>query len=323
MTGRGIASAIVTVGLICGLSARNVQAQADSTADAQVKDTKRPLLGPHRFIPNPVTGDPFPRTSVRNSLGVGQAIDLQIIPTFVIGNDTIQGVTGDLIFALLDFEYQQRIKEWMGFWVTVKIRGRLGDDVGALVAEGVTLSTGFDIGWMFKFLETDRIAMSATAQVTKRDFTGLNLFSFLQGVIDSQPVPLVRKVPTLWSGAGLRFAWAANTWLGVTANGTLLYGESPDRTQGAGAAGKLSAAASLDFASLIHVPVGLVLAVETASDDPNGESSNTSRGALVRIAYTGRDDFIIALDLSSLHTTLFSGTTVDISSVNVSMRYYF
>ena len=322
MKNRLLVGVSLCVGCMVGPLVGTARAQTGDTVPV-AKDLKRPKLGPHRFIPNPLTEDPFPRTFVRNSLGIGTALDLPIIPEIVIGTDTIEAITGDLIFALLDFQYSQRIKEWMGFWATVKVRGRLGDDAGALISEGVTLSTAFDIGWMFKFLETDRIAMSATAQVTKGSFTGMNLFSFIEGVIDSQPVPLVRKVPTLWVGPGLRFAWAANTWLGVTASGNLMYGEGADRTKDSQTFWRLSAGASLDFTSLIHVPVGLVLAAQMASDDPNGESSNNSQGGLVRIAYTGRDDFVIALDLSSLRTTLFSGTTVDVGSTQISMRYYF
>jgi hypothetical protein len=322
MNNRLLVGASLCLGCIVGPLVGTASAQTGDTVPV-VKDLKRPKLGPHRFIPNPVTEDPFPRTFVRNSLGIGTALDLPLTPDIVVGTDTIPALTGDLIFALLDFQYSQRIKEWMGFWATVKVRGRLGDNLGALVAEGVTLSTAFDIGWMFKFLETDRIAISATAQVTKGSFTGMNLFSFIEGVIDSQPVPLVQKVPTLWVGPGLRFAWAANTWLGVTANGRLMYGEGADRTKASSAFWTLSAGASLDFASLINVPVGLVLAAQMAADDPNGESNNTSRSGLLRIAYTGRDDFVVALDISSLHTTLFSGTTVDIGATKISMRYYF
>lgn len=109
----------------------------------------------------------------------------------------------------------------------------------------------------------------------------------------------------------------------MTANGTFLYREGPDRTQASQAFWRMSAAASLDFASLIHVPVGLVLAAQWASDDPNGESIKNSTGGLLRIAYTGRDDFVIALDISSLHTTLFSDTDVDVGATQISMRYYF
>ena len=322
MNNRFLVGASLCLACIVGPLVGTARAQTGDTVQV-VKDLKRPVLGPHRFIPNPITEDPFPRTFVRNSLGIGTALDLPITPEIVIGTDTIDAITGDLVFALLDFQYSQRIKEWMGFWASVKVRGRLGDDVGALIAEGVTLSTAFEIGWMFKFLETDRIAMSATAQVNKGSFTGMNLFSFIEGVIDNQPVPLVQKVPTLWTGPGLRFAWAANTWLGVTANGKFMYGEGADRAKASQAFWTLSAGASLDFTSLIHIPVGLVLAAQMASDDPNGESSNNSKGGMVRIAYTGRDDFVIALDLSSLRTTLFSGTTVDIGATKISMRYYF
>lgn len=322
MNNRLLVGASLCLASVAGPLVGTARAQTGDTVPV-VEDLKRPVLGPHRFIPNSIAEDPFPRTFVRNSLGIGEALDLPITPEIVIGTDTIDAITGDLIFALLDFQYSQRIKDWMGFWATVKVRGRLGDNAGALIAEGVTLSTGFDIGWMFKFLETDRIAMSATAQVTKGSFTGMNLFSFVEGVIDSQPVPLVQKIPTLWAGPGLRFAWAANTWLGVTANARVMVGESADRTRDSQSTWGLSGAASLDFTSLIHVPVGLVLAGRWASDDPNGESSNSSRGALVRIAYTGRDDFVIALDVSALHTTLFSGTTVDVGATKISMRYYF
>ena len=322
MNNRFLVGASLCLGSIVGPLVGTARAQTGETVPV-VKDLKRPVLGPHRFIPNTIAQDPFPRTFVRNSLGVGTALDLPLTPDIVIGTDTIDAITGDLIFALLDFQYSQRIKEWMGFWANVRVRGRLGDNVGALVAEGVTLTTGFEIGWMFKFLETDRIAMSATAQVNKGSVTGMNLFSFIEGVIDSQPVPLIRKVPTLWVSPGLRFAWAANTWLGVTANGAFMYGEGADRTKASQSAWKLSGAASLDFTSLIHVPVGLVLAGQWASDDPNGESKNSSRSALLRIAYTGRDDFVIALDLSSVQSTLFSGTTVDVGATKISMRYYF
>lgn len=326
MISRLLAGTILGLGLAAGPYVESARAQTDSTARDTVKAAQslgRPVLGGHRFIPNPFAEDPFPRTFVRSSLGMGKAMDLDVVPEFVIGTDTISGITGELLFALLDFQYSQRIKEWMGFWVTAKLRGRLGTDAGAILTQGVTVSTVFDIGWLFKFLETDRVAMSAIARVTKGSFTGINLAEFLRGVVEDQPVPLVRDVPTLWTGAGLRFAWGATTWLGVTANGDLMYGESPDRTRAGAVAGKLSVGTSLDFASLIHVPIGLVLGFELFSDDPNGETSNNSSGLLARIAYTGRDDVSISLDLTGQHTTLFSGTTVNVGAARISMRYYF
>jgi hypothetical protein len=322
MNNRLLVGASLCFGCIVGPLVGTARAQTGDTVPV-VKDLGRPVLGPHRFIPNSVAEDPFPRTFVRNTLGAGKALDLAVIPQIVIGTDTVDAVTGDLLFAVLDFQYSQRIKDWMGFWATIRVRGRLGDNAPVLISEGVSMTTQFEVGWMFKFLETDRIAMSATAQVNKGTVTGIDLFSYIEGVIDSQPVPLLQKIPTLWVSPGLRFAWAANTWLGVTANGAFMYGEGANRTKASQSAWRLSSAASLDFASLIHVPVGLVLAGEWASDDPNGETKNSSKSVLFRIAYTGRDNFVIALDLANVRTTLYSGTTVDVGTTKISMRYYF
>ena len=258
-----------------------------------------------------------------NSLGIGQALDLVVVPEFVIGTDTISAVTGDLVFALLDFRYSQRIKDWMGFWVTPRLRARVGNDAGALITEGVTVSTGFDIGWLFKVLERERIALGLTAQVTKTSLTGINLFDFLSGIVDGQPVPLVRNVPTLWAGSEARFAWGLNRWLGLTANLGGFYGEPADRSQPGQFAWAASGGASLDLTSVIKVPVGVVLGVEALSDDPDGNSTANSYATLLRIAYTGRTDFSIALDIKGAQTTLFSGTEVNVATGRVSMRYYF
>ena len=321
MRARAAAAVLLACVFSIGPLVETALGQTDSADAAQGRF--RPVLGQHRFIPNPLTEDPFPRTYVMNSLGVGTALDLVVIPDFTIGNDTIQGVTGDLIFALLDFRYSQRIKDWMGFWITAKLRGRLGNDVGALVTEGVTVSTGFDIGWLFKVLERERIALGLTAQVSKNDFTGINLAEFLKGVVEGQPVPLVQKVPTLWAGSEARFAWGLNPWLGLTATVGGFYGEPADRTLPSKFAWGASGGASLDFTTLIKIPIGAVLGVEAASEDPDGDSSANTYAGLLRIAYTGRKDFSIALDIRGSRTRLFSGSRVNIGSTRVSMRYFF
>lgn len=325
MTSR-LLTVMLGAALLTGIpSARADAQQTDSTTAAGRSGGLRPKLGPHRFIPNPITRDPFPRTYVRNSLGIGTATDLTIIPKFEISpGDTIGGITGDLLFVLLDFEYQQRIKDWMGFWAQVNISGRLGDGVGALLAEGVTLSTGFEIGWLFRLLESDRIALSVTAQVSNNNVTGINLLGFLQGVIDSTNVPLVKKTPIVRGGGGLRFAWVLNPWLGLTATTEIEYGETTDRTKGNSTSGNLSLAASVDFAPLINAPVGVVLAVEEQfSPDLTLEDVKDSRLGFLRVAYSGRRDFIIALDFTAANVPLSSGTSVTVASTKISMRYYF
>jgi hypothetical protein len=320
---------VLTCGTVVALAAAlampgSVGAQQADTTAAESTDGLRPKLGPHRFTPNPLTRDPFPRSYVRNSLGIGQASDLPILPTFELPNgDTLQAITGDLLFAILDFEYQQRIKEWMSFWVQVNIRGRLGNDVGSLLAEGVTLTSGYEIGWMFKFLESNRVALSATAEVANTSLTGVNILEFLKGVLDSTDVGLVQTTPVLRGGSSLRFAWAANAWLGVTATGNLSYGESADRSKANSASSNLSMAADVDLGPLINAPIGVVLAGSNVfSPDAAIEDIGDSQQGLLRVAYTGRDDFVIALDLTMVRAPL-SGVTVTATAAKISMRYYF
>lgn len=325
MTSRLLA-VMLSAAVLTGITSIRANAQqTDSTPAAEHNDGLRPKLGPHRFIPNPLTRDPFPRTYVDNSLGIGTGRDLPIIPKFEISpGDTIGGVTGDLIFALLNFEYQQRIKNWMAFWARVDVRARIGDGAGALLAEGVTLTTGFEIGWMFRLLEKDRIMLSATAQVSNNTLTGISILDFLQGVIDSTGAPLVTTTPVVRSGLGLRFAWALNPWLGLTARTEFGYGESIDRAQGNVTSGDLSLAASVDFNPLINAPVGVVLAIEKVfSPDRALDDIDDVRVGLLRVAYTGRDDFIIALDITVATVPLRSGGSIDATSTKVSMRYYF
>ena len=316
---------IAFVSLLVAAGPAAARAQDVDSTDVTASDPgPRPMLGGHRFIPNTLSKDPFPRTYVRNALGIGTAADLPIVPRFEISpGDTISGLTGSLRFALLDFEYQQRVKDWMGFWVEARVRARLGNNVGSLLAAGVTLSTGFEVGWMFQLFKTDRIALAATAQVWNGNFTTINIFEYLKGVIDSTGAPLVNDVPVLRGGGGLRFSWGINAWLGLTAGGIVGYGESTKRSEGNTTTGSVSLAVDVDFKPLINAPVGIVVAGEQDLSQKNLiEDVDRARTGLLRIAYTGRDDFIIALDFDVASVPI-SGFTVTATSVKINMRYYF
>jgi len=58
---------------------------AEEDPAAPDPDIRIPRLDGHRFTPNTVTDDPFIKTYIRNSLGIGQAVDL-FIPVFKFGD---------------------------------------------------------------------------------------------------------------------------------------------------------------------------------------------------------------------------------------------
>ena len=89
-----------------------------------------PVLGSHRFMPNSIVKDPFINTYIRNSVGIGQALDLDI-PIVVIDGQEIFGLRGDLVFASFDFEYHHTVKDWLAVWGRFNILARLGNDTQA------------------------------------------------------------------------------------------------------------------------------------------------------------------------------------------------
>ena len=79
----------------------------------QVREQPRPSLGGHTFIWNPATMDPFPRTFIRNTTGIGRTRERVLIPPIEIGDTVLSEVRGELLFAELDFTYQHEIRDWL------------------------------------------------------------------------------------------------------------------------------------------------------------------------------------------------------------------
>jgi len=319
---RAIVVSLVIV-LWVGAVAPLATAQQTDSVEATAYDGKRPQLADHRFIPNPLVRDPFPRTFARMSIGFATTSDL---PALIPPGDSMEAPTSDLRFSLLAFEYQQRIQDWMGFWVKLNARTRLGKDTGGLLAEGVTLTRNVELGWMFRLLESERVALSATAQVLSKQVTAVQLLPYLESKLppgDTTEVPLVTETPLSRVGGSLRFAWAANTWLGLTAEGGVEYGESTERDAPNSTSGFVGLSLGVDFAPLINAPVGLLVAgSQIFAPERTFRNVEDSRQLLVRIAYTGRSDYLIALDANVARSTLSKNTVTSIAT-KISMRYYF
>ncbi len=285
---------------------------------------KAPALAGHRFLPTGAAADPFPATFVRTTIGLGQALDLEIIPDFEVGGVPVEGITGDLLFANLNLELGWAIQDWLGVWADVNLLGRLGSDTGSLLSEGVTLLTGFEVGWMFRLVRTERFQLAGTAQIWSDNFTVVSLADWVDGIISGQNVPLVRKAPVVRAGGGVRMAWAITEWLGALGTGELGYGESaavdPEsewfRTLGAGL--------SINLGPLWEVPLGFGLGYRLDSFPRLGGSPDrSSKAGTFRIAYTGRDDFLVSLDAGVWRSTLVDGQDLNVVTTGLTMRYFF
>ena len=108
----------------------------DSSAEDQrtVQVVERmPKLGNHNFLPNTFIRGPFINTYIRNTLGIGKAVDLDI-PLLNVDGEEVIGLKGDLLFAALEFEYQHAVKDWLAVALEFEVIARLGTGVGSLLA---------------------------------------------------------------------------------------------------------------------------------------------------------------------------------------------
>ena len=175
-----------------------------------------PVLGEHKFMPNSIVKDPFIKTYIRNSVGIGQALDLDI-PIVEIGENQVLGLRGDLMFASLDFEYQHSVKDWLAVWGRFNILARIGNDTQALLSQGITAVTGFEFGWVFKLMKKDNTMLSLSFNIENGSATIINLLEYINKIIDddySYNNSLVNNVQSLRGGSGLRFAWSVSKLFG-------------------------------------------------------------------------------------------------------------
>jgi len=294
-----------------------------SSAQAQ-EPVRIPTHAGHRFLPLVEIPDPFIKTFIRNSVGLGTAFDLKT-PSFEFEGQPVDGLRGNLLAALLEFEYQQGVNDWLAARVRFKVSGRLGTDVQSLLAQGITGSTTFELGWLFRLHQTEKTLLSGTFDVSNGSFTSLSLTAFINDIIAGRDPNLVYKTPTIRSGPGLRYAWAANDLVGVILNGRTGYGESSNRSTNDEWFYRLGAAVDFDLKARTSVPLGLAVGYYLDSLPEGGDAiAKAFREWVLRISYTGPGDFLVSLDMSwgKLPLRDFEDE-VQFGSTAINLRYYF
>jgi len=317
-------------GLLYPLGGRDPRREAQSDLERAVGtvvrslEFKRPMLGGHAFMPNNFVRDPFIKTFVRNSIGIGKAVDVKI-PLVEIGGDTILGLQGDIMYATLDFEYQQAIRPWLAARGEFNVLGRLGTNVGSLLASGLTAATGFEVGWLIRLFHSEKTQLTGTLELASNNFTAVNVSRFVEDVINGRPASLVRTTPSMRGGGGIRFAWGVSSFIGVTALAETGYGESVDRSATDEWQATTGATVDFDFLAISSVPIGVLLGGRYNRLPDSGEDTeNDIFGGLIRIAYNGRSDFIIGLDIGFERAESRAlDQTLNIGSVGINLRYYF
>jgi len=287
-----------------------------------------PMLGGHVFSPSRLVANPFIRTKLEMSLGIGQAYDLEV-PLAIIENDTITALRGDLIFAVLGLGYQHAIKDWMAVRGRFDVTGRLGSGTGALLATGVTAITSFELGWLFKVLEHETTLLSIDVGVDNNSFTAVNILRFVEDVIAGDPqANLVRTTPSVRGFGGARFAWAISDVFGLTGAGQAGYGESVNDVESSEWYWSVGGLLDVDLGARTAVPlsfaVGYAADTYPLTEDSGDRGGNVVHGFNFQIGYTGRDDLALGLSFTMETTpTPFSDQRLKFGSTALNLRYYF
>jgi hypothetical protein len=283
-----------------------------------------PVLGEHKFMPNSVVKDPFIKTYIRNSVGIGQALDLDI-PIVVIRDRTVFGLRGDLVFASLDFEYHHAVKDWLAVWGRINILARLGNDTQSLLSQGLTANTGFEFGWLFNLMNKDNTMLSLSFSLENGSATIVNLLKFIDSIIgdDSSNVSLVNNVQSLRGGSGLRFAWAASKFFGFYVTGELLYGQSAEVRGDSEFSYNIGGVLDFDLNAVSDLPFGIQVGYKYANFPSPGENTTGDLNIfLFRIGYNKTSDLSIAIE-SSINKTQYLNQTLNAGLTKIMLRYYF
>lgn len=284
----------------------------------------RPALAGHHFTETPTIPSPFVRSFVRNRVGLGGVTNFDILPQEIAGQP-VEGLTGSITFALLDFEFQYAIREWIALRAKFALAGRMGTDVQALLAEGLTMTSGFELGWLVKLREGERTSLGLDLGMSDRSYTGVNIARFVEDIINDLETDLVDKSPSMRGFGGLRWAWAASDLLGVSARVIGGYGESLDRRQDSEVFLTAGAALDFDVQKKIDIPMGVALAFNY--DSFPEFSTDATRGisaVALRLSYVGRQDFLLSLDLGwEQYPQADSDENIQGTTTLISMRYYF
>jgi len=261
----------------------------------------RGVLAGHEFIPSSFIRDPFVRTFFRTGLGFGSTPN-PVSPLVTVNGKPLVGLRGRLLFALLDVEYQYALRAWLAVRGRVNAIGRMADETSTLIAQGITLISAFELGWLLKVAESERFLASGSLGFKNFSTTDVNLQRFIDGIIEAGEIlpgnRILLSTPILRGTAGIQGAYVLSHLTGVSFMGNLDYGESRDAGEPDGWYYSVSVAFDFNLHSRNGVPVGFVVGGRTASGpEVQGADNRTAQTIFGRIAYTGSEAFALGLDL--------------------------
>ncbi len=263
-------------------------------------------------------------TYFNSKLGLAQSQSVEF-PLGEVNGRPIYGETGGILFAVLGFEYQQNIKDWIAFKARINVSARIGTDIQSLWSLGINSILGYELSWNLRISEGEKHMLSGAFLL--KNYTGsfVNISGFVQDIVDGKPNPsITQTIPSLTAGVGLRYAYAFNDLLGIKLSTDVLYGEGFSRQEN-GVYYKIGSALDLNLNERTSVPIGFLFEY-TASKLPDlvYREERTAHHLAGRIAYTGSRNYSLGLEVSYLNLPLNQiDAKIHTTGITLITKYYF
>ena len=283
-----------------------------------------PQLNKHYFVPVSTIPSPFIKSSFTTNIGIAQSSEFENL-ILEIDGEKIVGLKGSLLFADLDFDYQQKIKNWIALYINYNLTARVGTEFQSFIAQGVSTVSTFRFGWLIKVLERDNLMLSFNIQVNNHSATFINVSEFVKDFIrDSTVTSISRQIPMLNMNGGLRFAYGINKVFGLQCFGDLGYGDSYRRGK-SDYIYRLGGAIDANVSSTTKVPLGFSYFISSSAlPDFVHVAGKSALNTGFKISYTAAPHFNIGVELSRLIIPIPNlEEKVKSTSVFISSKYYF
>ncbi|MCK5278374.1 MAG: hypothetical protein KAK04_07550, partial [Cyclobacteriaceae bacterium] len=281
-------------------------------------------LNNHYFIPNSNTQSPFIRSSFAMNLGIASSSDFENIILEVDGEPII-GLKGSLVFADLNFDYQQKVKDWIAFYLNVGVTARIGTELQSMLTTGVNTVAAFKMGWLVNIAEGKRNKLSGSLQVNNYTANIISVGDFIRDIVNGVENPSIsKKVPILNGGIGLRYAHGFNELFGFQGFGGIGYGESYQRGS-SDFTYNLGGLLDMNLATKTKTPLGFALFYNiSAQPDLVQVKNNFATNGGLKISYSGAPHFNLGLEISRIRVPIPNvEEKVNSSSVIISSKYFF
>lgn len=300
-----------------------LKAQSDENITPS-EESNTPHLNGHYFISLMNMPSAFIQSHFGMNLGIANSQGFETL-TIEIDDEEIIGLKGSLVFADLNFDYRQKIKDWIAFNARIGVTARIGTEVMSLLTQGVNTVSSVRLGWNVKILERDKYLLTGTFAVNNYGVSYINIREFVEDIIlDSTITSISKSVPILNGGLGLQFAYGFNELFGFQGHASALYGDSFERGD-TGFIYHIGGVFDINLATTTKVPLGFSLGY-TASTLPDivQVQGKSATNTTLKIAFMGSSHYDMGLEISRLRVPL-QGVEEKVRSTGVfiTSKYYF